>query len=260
MITVTFDDEQLAVNSLIRKLKKIDPNGIHEGFVKLPDFMEYADNNHIDILFLDIDLGYSLNGLELIKHIHEKYGNMNIIIYTGHSDPDYKVSALDNYVSAYLVKPVSDEELETAISRVRIPIRELHVQCFGYFEVFYGTQPVRFERKDSKEVLAYLIDKRGAEVSEERIRYLLFNEENDGEEKRTYTRNIIYDIRKTLDKYGVPKDIITNSKGAYSINMSMLRCDYYDYLNGKTVPSAKLKQYMEQYIWAEGVRKELFSV
>ena len=108
-------------------------------------------------------------------------------------------------------------------------------------------------------MLAYLIDKRGAEVSEEELRWLVFNEEDDGNEKRAYVRNIIYDIRKTLGRYGVPKEMISNSKGAYSIDRSLLRCDFYDFLDGRNVPSAKLRQYMEQYPWAAGVKKRLFN-
>lgn len=259
MITATLDDEQLAVNALLRKLKKIDPTGTHEGFVNLTDLMDYADRTRIDIMFIDIDLGSSINGLELIRHLYDKYGDMNIIIYTGHPDAEYKMTALDNFVCGYLVKPVQEDEFREAIAHIRIPIRELHVQCFGYFEVFYGTSPVRFDRKDSKEVLAFLIDKRGAEVSEEELRCLVFREEDDGDSKRAYVRNIIYDIRKTLGKYGVPKEIIVNSKGSYSIDRSMLRCDFYDYLSGISVPSARLRQYMEQYTWADNVRNSLFG-
>lgn len=259
MITVTLDDEQLAVNALTRRLKRIDPNGIHEGFVHMEDMLTYLESNQADIAFVDIDLGYSVNGLDLTKHLSEKYPGLNIFIYTGHSDADYRVQALALYVCGYLLKPVSEEELRLAITKVRTPIKELRVQCFGYFEVFYGTSPVRFDRKDSKEILAYLIDKRGAEVSEEELRYILFKESDDGNEKRVYIRSIIYDIRKTLSKYGVPKEMITNSKGAYSIDCSMLRCDFYDYLDGRNVPAAKLGQYMEQYSWAQRVRRSLFK-
>ena len=159
----------------------------------------------------------------------------------------------------YLVKPVSEEDIRTAITKVRTPVRELRVQCFGYFEVFHGTSPVKFDRRDSKEILAFLIDKRGAEVSEEELRLIIFKEDDDGDEKRTYIRSIIYDIRKSLGKYGVPKEIILNSKGAYSIDTSLLRCDFYDYLDGMNVPSARLGQYMEQYPWAAGVRYRLFG-
>mgnify|MGYP002868546734 CR=1 FL=1 len=259
MITATLDDEQLAVNALVRKLKRIDPNGTHEGFVHMEDMLGFIESSYVDIAFVDIDLGYAVNGLDLTKHLSEKFPGLNIFIYTGHSDDDFRLQALDLYVCGYLLKPVSEEDLRRAITKVRTPIRELKVQCFGYFEVFYGTKPIKFERKDSKELLAFLIDKRGAEVSEEELRAILFKEDEDGDEKRTYIRNIIYDIRKTLGKYGVPKEIITNSKGFYSIDTSLLRCDFFDYLNGKNVTSVRLGQYMEQYPWAAGVRKRLFD-
>ncbi len=259
MVTAVIDDESLAVSALIRKLKKLDPNGSHEGFVRLPDFMDYADNNDIDVAFVDLDLGGTLNGIDLARHLSEKFPRMNIMIYTGHAEADYKAEALSLYVSGYLVKPVTEEELSEALSHLRHPIKELRVQCFGHFEVFYGTTPLRFDRKDSKEVLAYLIDKRGAMVSEDELRWLLFKEEEDGSEKRAYIRNIIYDIRKTLSRCGVPKEIVANTKGCYSVDRSMLRCDFYDFLDGVNVPAAKLGQYMEQYSWAAPVRNGLFG-
>ncbi|MBR3667027.1 MAG: response regulator [Ruminococcus sp.] len=259
MITATFDDEQPAVSALLSLLNKIDPKGTHRGFTGLGEFMDLVGNDMVDIAFIDIGLGSALNGLELARHLMENFPYMNVIIYTGQSDPAYKAEALRLYVSGYLEKPVSEEELREAIINVRKPIRELYVQCFGYFEVFFGTAPVRFERKDSKEVFAFLIDKRGAMVSEEELRFLIFKEADDGDEKRTYIRNIIYDIRKTLAKHGVPKKIITNSKNCYGVERAMLRCDYYDHLDGMKVSSARLRQYMEQYPWAEPVRKNLFG-
>ena len=41
MHTITVDDEQIAVNSLLRELRQIDPNGHHEGVVRAEQFLEY---------------------------------------------------------------------------------------------------------------------------------------------------------------------------------------------------------------------------
>ena len=259
MKTVTLDDESLAVSSLLRQLKKIDPNGSHEGFVKLEDLMDYIHGHRVDIAFVDIDLTSALNGIDLTRHLSESYPDMNIIIYSGHAEPEYKAEALELYVSGYLVKPVTEEELRQALTKLRVPVKELRVQCFGHFEVFFGGEAVRFDRKYSKEVFAYLIDKRGAEVPEEELRGIVWSDSEGGDEKRSYIRNIIYDIRKTLVKCGVPKEFITTSKGHYGIDRSMISCDYYDYLDGKDVRAAKLGQYMEQYDWAAPVRERLFG-
>ena len=42
MHTITVDDESLAVNAMLRVLKKKDPNGTHFGTVKVKEFLEYV--------------------------------------------------------------------------------------------------------------------------------------------------------------------------------------------------------------------------
>ena len=54
----------------------------------------------------------------------------------------------------------SEEALERWLEEDR-PAR-LRVQTFGNFEVFWKEQPVRFERSKTRELFAYLIDRRGA--------------------------------------------------------------------------------------------------
>ncbi len=256
MHTITIDDETLARNQLLRHLRTIDPQGTHVGFRVPEEFLSYIRDHHVDVAFVDVDL-YNANGLSLTEQLAEIAPRLNVIMYTGH--PQYKAQALDLYVSGYLVKPVSEKDLREVLAHLRYPIKELRVQCFGYFEVFFGSQPVRFERKGSREIFAYLIDKRGARVSEDELRCVLWTEEEDDPKKRSYIRNIIYDIRSTLAQFG-ENDIIVNQRGYYSIDTDRICCDYYDYLKGKPVPEAALGQYMEQFSdWADATRKRLFG-
>lgn len=257
MNTITVDDEQFAINSLLRLLKKTDPNGTHTGVRDSSAFFDYVKNNPVDIAFVDVDL-YGANGLDLVKQLSDIKKEINVIMYTGHSQ--FKADALDLYVSGYIVKPVNAEDLAKALNHLRYPVKELRVQCFGHFEVFYGSLPVRFERKDSKEVFAYLIDKKGAEVSESELRYLLWADEEDTPKKKSYIRTIISDIRNTFSKYG-ENEVIFNSRGYYYINPYRLKCDYYEHLDGKEVKSANSGIYMLQYgTWADATRKALYEI
>lgn len=256
MNTITVDDETFAINSLLRLLKKTDPNGTHTGVRDSAAFIEYVKNNPVDIAFVDVDL-YGSNGLDLVKQLSEINKEINVIMYTGHSQ--FKAEALDLYVSGYIVKPVNAEDLAEVLNHLRYPIKDLRVQCFGHFEVFYGSLPVKFDRKDSKEVFAYLIDKKGAEVSESELRYLLWADNEDTPKKKSYIRTIISDIRNTFSNCG-ENEIIFNSRGYYYINPERLKCDYFDYLNGKYVQFAKFGKYMEQYgSWADPTRKVLYE-
>ena len=55
----------------------------------------------------------------------------------------------------------------------------LRVQCFGNFEVFFGGLPLKFARSKTKELFAYLVNRRGAvctvrELSLIHIYFLVF--------------------------------------------------------------------------------------
>lgn len=256
MHTIIVDDETFAINALLRLLRRVDPNGIHTGVRRADEFMRYIESNPVDVAFVDVDL-YGTNGIILVRKLAKKAPGLNVIIYTGH--PKYKDEAMDLYVSGYLVKPVDEDDLRDALNHLRHPVKTLRVRCFGYFDVFCGTDLVKFSRKDSKQVLAYLIDKRGSEVSDEELRYILWSEEEDTEKKKGYIRTLIADIRQTLAQYGVT-DVIDNSRGYYSVKLDSIACDYYDYLNGKQVSTAQLGQYMEQFsTWSYFTKKQLFG-
>lgn len=256
MHTITVDDEQHAVKSMQRLLRKIDPEGIHEGVLYADAFLRYIEENQPEIAFVDVDLP-GIDGITLMKQASQLVPDMNIILYTGH--PEFKAEAMDSFASGYLVKPVTLPDLERVLANLRHPLRSIRVQCFGHFEVFVNDIPLKFERKGSKEVLAYLVDRRGAEVSDDELRALLWADEEDSAKKRNYIHNIIYDIRSTFSSFGIA-DVINSRHGFYSINVKKIRCDYYDYLDGKQVRAAKLGEYMEQYSqWSQKTKAALFS-
>ena len=117
---------------------------------------------------------------------------------------------------------------------------------------------MKFERRDSKEVFAYLIDRRGAVVSADELVFLLWGE-TEKESKKSYIRNLISDIRNAFASCG-ETGIVLNSRGFYRVDTSRIRCDYYDYLEGNAPVSAKMCEYMEQYMnWSWHTKEKLFG-
>ena len=171
METIILDDEQAAINHLKRMLKRVDPDGTHTGVLTAEEFLKYIKTHNADAAFVDINL-FNTDGMTITRQAAEIQPELNIIIYTGH--PEYKAEALDLFVSGYLVKPVGIDDLKNVLSHLRYPLKNLYVQCFGHFEVFVNSKPMRFDRMDSKEVLAYLIDRRGAEVSDGELMNILW--------------------------------------------------------------------------------------
>ncbi len=250
------DDEPFILKDIHRTAKKVLGDNTEfflaqnsdEVIKIIQQEMAFETSEGIQIAFLDIEMPYK-NGLEVAKSIQSISPRTNIIFITGHDK--YAVDILEMYVSGFIMKPVNEKKMQKAVDNLRFPISELKVKCFGQFEVLYGGIPIDFKRSQCKEVLAYLIDKRGALVSEEELRYLLWSEEEDTEKKRRYIRNIISDIRTAFRAYGLEDIIINDNKGCYSLNKEKISCDLYDYLEGrKQYSREELDGYMRQYTWA----------
>lgn len=148
---------------LEKMLARIDPEGEHRFYTDPFKVLENLDKP-IEAAFLDVEMP-GMNGIELAKKIIERYPLCNIIFLTGYSE--YMPSAFEIHASGYVLKPFSQKKIEDALQhrRYRTPNlsdRPVRVQCFGSFEVFVNGEAVKFKHSKSKELLAYLIDRKGA--------------------------------------------------------------------------------------------------
>lgn len=242
---IVVDDERIILTSETNAIKRVLPHIELESFQKAKDAIEYMEKNKIDIAFLDINMK-GTTGLELAKILQANNPKVNIIFCTGYSE--YSLEALDLYCSAYLMKPITDDKLKEALKKLRYPISEkingLKVQCFGNFEVYMDGKPIEFKNKKTKELFAFLIDRRGAAASTKDIVIALFEEDD----KDSYVRNLRSDLNNTFEQLGI-SDALVHTKGDIGVNADKISCDYYDYLKGKK--SLFKGEYMSQYSLGE---------
>ena len=246
------DDEKLVRGAIVSELKKAVPEDSEifdaENYIKALDIIR---ENDIYVAFLDINLPV-VNGIELSKQIVEISPETNIVFATANSQ--YSVEAWETEASTFLLKPITKAAIEKAMEKLRKPrnhgAEKIKAQCFGNFECFYHNKPIAFSRSQSKEFLAYLIDRKGAEVGADEIRAVLWEEEEDSEAKKSYIRTLASDIRKSLREIGM-EDALIHRKGNYSVNRECFECDYYDYIEGKLPGDSFTGEYMSRYSWAE---------
>ena len=247
MLFLAVDDENLQLNKLVDTLKAADPRCEVLSFNNPLVALEAVKQVKIDVAFLDIEMG-GMNSVELGKRLKQLNPNINIIFVTGYDQ--YAIDAYSMHASGYLTKPVSVERIKTELSNLRYPMpggndaNRLKAQCFGQFEVFYNNKPVKFARSKTKEMLAYLIDKRGAMVSVKELSQALF-----GEDKGSYIRNLVADLTQALKDLNI-EDVFVKRFNSYGVDSSLISCDYYDYLKGEPYAvKAYRGSYMEQYSW-----------
>lgn len=73
-----------------------------------------------DLVVVDIDLGHTLTGIDVVQDMQE-FHDCPVIFLTSHEDVETAEEALDAFPAAFLTKPASDAELMSAISLASKP-------------------------------------------------------------------------------------------------------------------------------------------
>ncbi len=204
-----------------------------------------------DAVFSDIQMP-GLTGLELAVRLKQIAPDAKLVFVTGF---DYAIDAYRLHVGGYIVKPVEArrvrEELDNLFPDAPGAQHRLRVQCFGSFEVFWDGQPLWFARKQTKELFAYLVDRRGASCTAEEIIAVLWEDAEELHAAKQRVRNLVSDLKTVLKSIGMSEALIRQGS-RLAIRPELLDCDYYRMLSGDMAAvNAFRGEYMEQYSWAE---------
>lgn len=256
---IAVDDERLALDHLVKTLKRVEPAAEVAAFTHPAEALDYLGQAGVDIAFLDVEME-EINGVSLAKSCKERCPYVNIIFVTGHSQ--YMNEAFKLHASGYLMKPVRERDLRAEIDNLRFPpaaapARRVRVQTFGHFEVFVDGKPLDFPRAKSKECLAYLIDRKGARVTVAEIASVLWEDKTDDSATQNNAHQVIFTLMKALKDAGI-EDIVLKSRRELAIDTAKVDCDYYAATAGDGAGlSAFTGEYMTNYSWAEYTLGEL---
>ena len=129
--------------------------------------------------------------------------------------------------------------------------QSLEAKTFGNFTLIYENKVVKFSRTKSNELMGYLIYKKGSSVKTKELLSVLFGERADSATYGSNLRNLIVDIRHTLNELEIQNFFIAEYNN-FRINPEVIKCDYYDFLSGdKAAIRSFSGEFMSQYSWAE---------
>jgi two-component SAPR family response regulator len=134
------------------------------------------------------------------------------------------------------------------IKGVRQKEKLLRVCCFGNFEVYVKEEKLVFKRVKTKELFAFLIDRRGAGMTAKQICAVLFPDDTDDTKNSAYLRQLFMDLKNTLKAVGA-ENVLRHETPCYRVDTSLMQCDYFTYL--ETGKPEFRGEYMAQYSWAE---------
>ena len=248
MKAIAVDDEIYMLENLEEAINASSDIEEVKTFSTCSAALAYAAENPVDIAFLDINMR-GIGGLGLAEKLMEIYPYCKIIFCTGYEE--YAVSAFKLHVSGYLMKPITAEAVQKEIDhikRIKVTEKLLTIKCFGNFEVLYNGESLSFKRKKVKELLAVLIDRKGAEMTAKQICAVLFPDDTDDIKNTAYLRQLVLDLKNTLKTIHA-EDVFQHDTPYYRIDTNLVNCDYLNFLeSGKPQFHG---EYMTQYSWAE---------
>lgn len=201
MTILAIDDEKIALEGLEASIREAEPSAEIHSFRKPAEALDFYQKNTCEVVFLDIQMR-SMDGVSLAKQMKIFNPHVNIIFATGYVD--YRADAFDMHASGYLTKPITPAKIRKELDNLRHPVfqhpkKRVRINTFGNFEVFVDGQGVKFLYERTKEMLAYLVDRKGAYCSNAEIMAALWQDEKHS----SYMSNLKKDLLDTLHEKNV---------------------------------------------------------
>ena len=252
------DNDKAAAEAARALTVAADPCGVCKVYID-PEAALADREIPAEIAFIETVMD-SMDGLTFARRLRERFPLCEIVFLT--SDGSFMAEAFALHADGYIMKPLTAEKLTDALvnSRRKAPElsdRPVKVRCFGNFEVFVNGAAVRFRRSKSKELLAYLIDRRGAVCSSDMIIGNIWPDGTGDDSHKSMTRVAAKSLLEDFSTLGVER-VILHDRCGYCVNTGLLDCDYYRYLECDPYAIRQfVGEYMSQYDFAENTRANL---
>ena len=256
MLVYIIDDEPIALKASEQVVRRALPDADLMTFGSGDDALEHirTANEYPDTVFSDIEMP-GTNGLDLAVRLKQLSPGTRIIFVTAYSE--YALDAFRVHANGYILKPMNamrvlEEVKGTAKEEDSESVPDtLKIKCFGNFEVYWKGRPLQFARRQTKELLAYLVDRKGASCTMEEIAAAMWEDTPNQKNTQAQLRILISDLRHTLENIGM-EDLVIRRRGQVAVMTDKLDCDYYRMLEGDMdAVNAYRGEYMVQYSWAE---------
>lgn len=246
------DDEPRALRDICETLGEAVANCELASFTSPAKALEYGESNPIDVAFLDIEMG-RISGLVLAKKLKDLNPDIHIIFVTSYEK--YAVDAFRIHATGYLMKPVRAEDIQRELtfiygSNPTEQCSKIRVQTFGGFDIYVNDEALSFKRSKAKELLAYLVDRRGLSITTREACDILFEDGTYDTSRKNYFQTIIAELQSVLKNAGA-EHILLKKRNSFAVDTKAFECDSYRFMEGDPIAVNNYRRdYMTCYSWA----------
>ncbi|MBW5445234.1 response regulator [Cohnella sp. CFH 77786] len=117
------DDEPYVVDDLSVTIpwQELGFEQVHIAYSGM-EALEILQRHPIDILVTDINMP-QMTGMELIDLVRDRWKHIKCLLLTGYAEFEYAKQAIERQASAYLLKPVADEQMIDTLRQLQQQVR-----------------------------------------------------------------------------------------------------------------------------------------
>lgn len=258
MKTIVVDDEVVALKMFLYEAEMVSGIEMKGAFQSPLEALQYASRNEVELAILDVEMP-EMDGILLGQELRKN--NPDIMLVYISNQEKYAMEAFRLHAAGYLMKPYTKEELQYAVESAYLlskrKKKKIYARTFGYFDLFVDEKPVMFKSAKAKELLAYLIDRRGGIVTSEQIINVLWEDRPNDEATQNLCSKIVKTLKKELKEIGA-ENMLISSRGNKRVDIQVFDCDLYDFLEGKKeLRERYIGEYLLDYSWAENRTAQL---
>lgn len=253
MKTILVDDKAYEIERFVIAAQEIPELEILRTFQRADQALDYVNSNLVDLAIIEADM-QEMNGVHLGLELRQKNPDILLIYMVG--DEKNALEAMRLQAATYLTKPLKEEDLRYAAETARLLSRRrrkrIFARTFGYFDLFVDGKPIMFKSAKAKELLAFLIDRRGGIVTTDQMINALWEDRPNDEATQNLCSKLVRTLQKELKAYGAD-DMLVVSRGSRRVDTELFECDLYDMLDGSwRVRQQYIGEYLLDYSWSEG--------
>lgn len=251
--TIIIDDERHAIREIEFFLKDYSEIEIVASYTNPLEAINELEEKNAQVVFLDINMPQLL-GIDVGSKILDINPEIKIIFVTAYDQ--YALEAFELNALDYILKPIQHTRFDKTMQRVlngmeeKNPLqnKKLLIKCFGALKIGWeNEEPIKWRTDKTKELFAYLLMNAGIELSKDRIIDTLWRD-IDVERATKQLHNGIYYIRKTIEEYGIDRELV-NISGNYCLKLGIVNFDKFawDELKSRPVTDRTFQEVEEIY-------------
>lgn len=256
MRVLCVDNEKHSLRRMLSLCREMPLITEAEGFTDPCEALSRMKERPAELVLLDADIS-GTDGIAPARRIRERYPHTAIIVLS--ADPRHAVEAWELHATGYLLKPFTREQLHDELSYALMwrrsnvsdsAVPHIAARSFGSFDLIVDGKKLDFPRAKSKELLAFLIDRKGIWVSRANAFHTLWPDTEYGRPQQKQLDVIIRSLRATLREHGID-ELLVLEHGMLRIEPQALDCDMYRLFAGDKQYEAEYQgEYMTSYSWA----------